>query len=66
MFPSENFYSFNYIMKERIKRLKAVVSKLESRTKKIILAGIGGLIVFAIVIVLFLNRNSGYEVLFPT
>ena len=33
-------------VKERLEQLKAVVSKLESRTKKIILAGVGGLIVF--------------------
>lgn len=51
-------------VKERLEQLKAVVSKLESRTKKIILAGVGGLIVFSIVIALLLNRNSGYEVLF--
>lgn len=51
-------------VKERVEQLKAVVSKLESRTKKIILAGIAGLIVFSIVIALLLNRNSGYEVLF--
>lgn len=51
-------------VKERVEQLKAVVSKLESRTKKIILAGIAGLIIFSIVIALLLNRNSGYEVLF--
>ena len=42
-------------VKERLEQLKAVVSKLESRTKKIILAGVGGLIVFSIVIALLLN-----------
>ncbi len=51
-------------MKERVEQLKAVVSKLESRTKKIILAGAAGLIVFAVVIALLLNRNRGFEVLF--
>lgn len=51
-------------VKERLEQLKAVVSKLESRTKKIILAGVGGLIVFSIVIALLLNRNSGYAELF--
>ena len=51
-------------VKERLEQLKAVVSKLESRTKKLILAGIAGLIVFSIVIALLLNRNNGYEVLF--
>ena len=51
-------------VKERVEQLKAVVSKLESRTKKLILAGIAGLIVFSIVIALLLNRNNGYEVLF--
>lgn len=51
-------------VKERLEQLKAVVSKLESRTKKIILAGLAGLIVFAVAIALLLNRNSGYEVLF--
>ena len=51
-------------VKELVEQLKAVVSKLESRTKKLILAGIAGLIVFSIVIALLLNRNNGYEVLF--
>ena len=51
-------------MKERVEQLKAVVSKLESRTKKIILAGVAGLILFSIVIALLLNRNRGFEVLF--
>ena len=51
-------------MKERLEQLKAVVSKLESRTKKIILAGVAGLIVFSIVLALLLNRNNGFEVLF--
>lgn len=51
-------------MKERVEQLKAVVSKLESRTKKIIIAGAVGLIVFAVVIALLLNRNRGFEVLF--
>ena len=51
-------------VKERLEQLKAVVSKLESRTKKIILAGLAGLIVFAVAIALLLNRNSGYAELF--
>lgn len=51
-------------VKERLEQLKAVVSKLESRTKKIILAGVAGLILFSIVIALLLNRNRGFEVLF--
>ena len=51
-------------MKERLEQLKAVVSKLGSKTKRIILAGAAGLIVFAIVVALLLNRNRGFEVLF--
>lgn len=51
-------------MKEKVEQLKAVVSKLESRTKKIIIAGAVGLVVFAVVIALLLNRNRGFEVLF--
>ena len=39
-------------VKERLEQLKAVVSKLESRTKKIILAGLAGLVVFAVAIAL--------------
>lgn len=51
-------------MKERLEKLKAVVSKLESKTKKIILAGAAGLLLFSIVVALLLNRNRGFEVLF--
>lgn len=51
-------------MKERLDQLKAVVSKLDNKMKKIILAGAGGLILFAIVVALLLNRNRGFEVLF--
>ena len=51
-------------MKERIAQLKAVVSKLDSKMKKIILAGVAGLIVFSIAVALLLNRDRGYEVLF--
>ena len=51
-------------MKERIAQLKAVVSKLDSKMKKTILAGVAGLIVFSIAVALLLNRDRGYEVLF--
>lgn len=51
-------------MKERFEKLKAFVSKLGSKTKRLILAGAAGLILFSIVVALLLNRNRGLEVLF--
>lgn len=50
-------------MKEKIAQLKEMTDKLNSRTKKIIIAGVAVLIVGAVVIALILN-NQPYETLF--
>ncbi len=56
-------------MKEKFQQykeqFKAVVSKMNSKTKKIIIAGMAGLVIFAIVLAVLLNRRpKDYEVLF--
>lgn len=50
-------------MKEKIAQLKEMTDKLNSRTKKIIIAGVAVLIVGAVAIALILN-NQPYETLF--
>ena len=50
-------------MKEKVGQLKEAIQKLESRTKKIIIAGVAILIVGAVALALVLN-NRPYEVLF--
>lgn len=50
-------------MKEKVGQLKEAIQKLESRTKKMIIAGVAILIVGAVAVALVLN-NRPYEVLF--
>ncbi len=55
-------------MKERLEQLRARVasleSKIEGRTRRIILIAAAGLVLFAIIIALLLNREKEYDILF--